>query len=189
MLVFVSQLNLNTKRSQWTIFILFSRCAISFYNEPLKRFVRNSSVENDNELLSGYTIEDLDINCILEFKNKVSARYPDKNYLEMKNDEFLRRIGVIQIDRNDNRKEKLTLAGLLFLGKYEAIQQRLPYFHLEYLNKRACKDTRWKDRVSFGDIGSDNMNLYNFYIIVLEKLKATVEEPFALDERLVRKSP
>ena len=22
------------KRSQWTIFILFSRCAISFYNEP-----------------------------------------------------------------------------------------------------------------------------------------------------------
>ena len=157
--------------------------------EELKRFVRNSSVENDNELLSGYTIEDLDINCILEFKNKVSARYPDKNYLEMKNDEFLRRIGVIQIDRNDNRKEKLTLAGLLFLGKYEAIQQRLPYFHLEYLNKRACKDTRWKDRVSFGDIGSDNMNLYNFYIIVLEKLKATVEEPFALDERLVRKSP
>ena len=24
------------KRSQWTIFILFSRCAISFYNEPWK---------------------------------------------------------------------------------------------------------------------------------------------------------
>jgi len=26
------------KRSQWTIFILFSRCAISFYNEPLVLF-------------------------------------------------------------------------------------------------------------------------------------------------------
>ena len=27
------------KRSQWTIFILFSRCAISFYNEPTNKII------------------------------------------------------------------------------------------------------------------------------------------------------
>ena len=42
LLVFVSQLNLNTKRSQWTIFILFSRCATSFYNEPFIMIFRYS---------------------------------------------------------------------------------------------------------------------------------------------------
>lgn len=156
--------------------------------EELKRFIRNSSDDNDNELLSNYTIDDLNTDSILELKSTVQARAPIENFIEMDNQKFLEKIGVFQIDRNDNRKSKLTLAGLLFLGKYEAIQQLIPHFHLEYLNQRGSTENRWKDRVSSGDLSLNNMNLYNFYKIVLEKLIATVEEPFDLDKRMVRKT-
>ena len=157
--------------------------------EEYRRFIRNSQDNIDGQLLSNYTIDDLDINSILEFKNIVSTRIPNRNYLQMENLDFLTEMGVFQIDRSDHRKAKLTLAGLLFLGKYDAIIQKLPHFHLEYLNKRCDESIRWKDRVSTGDLDYYNLNLFQFYKIVLEKLKTTIDEPFELDERCVRKSP
>ena len=54
----------------------------------------------------------------------------------MDNSEFLKSMGLFRIDRNDGRKWKLTLAGLLFLGTEEAILSRIPHFHLDYLNKK-----------------------------------------------------
>ena len=46
--------------------------------------------------------------------------------------------------------------------------------------------TRWNDRVSTG--GSEDLNLFEFHRIVLEKLHLTVEEKFELDAMSVRKS-
>ena len=157
--------------------------------EEYRRFIRNAQDNTDDQLLSNYTIEDLDTSSILEFKNILHTRVPSKNYLQKENMDFLTEMGVFQIDRDDHRKLKLTLAGLLFLGKYDAIIQKLPHFHLEYLNKRCDSSMRWKDRVSTGDLDYDNLNLFQFYKIVLEKLKTTIDEPFELDERCVRKSP
>lgn len=157
--------------------------------EEYARFLRNATSNVDGELLEGYTIEDLDNDSVLLFKNIVHQRKPEGNYLEKKNEEFLKDMGVFRIDRNDGRKEKLTLAGLLFLGTDEAITSRLPHFHLDYLNKKGINDgTRWRDRVSSGDLNYQNLNVFKFYSLVLEKLKATIEEPFELDGKSVRKS-
>lgn len=157
--------------------------------EEYSRFLRNATDNIDGELLEGYTIEDLDKDSVLLFKNVVHQRKPESNYLETRNEDFLRDMGVFRIDRNDERKEKLTLAGLLFLGTDEAITSRLPHFHLDYLNKKGINDgSRWRDRVSSGDLNYKNLNIFMFYRLVLEKLKATVEEPFELDEKSVRKS-
>ena len=92
--------------------------------EEYARFLRNATSNVDGELLEGYTIEDLDNDSVLLFKNIVHQRKPEGNYLEKKNEEFLKDMGVFRIDRNDGRKEKLTLAGLLFLGTDEAITSR-----------------------------------------------------------------
>ena len=156
--------------------------------EEYRRFIRNTQDNIDEELLNNYNIEDLDERSILEFKNIINLRYPSKNYLSLDNLTFLIEMGIFQIDRNDGRKPKLTLAGLLFLGKYDAIRQRLPHFHLEYFNKRCDPSARWKDRVSTGDLDYHDLNLFQFYKIVLEKLKTTIDEPFELDQRCVRKS-
>ena len=106
----------------------------------------------------------------------------------MENQAFLNEMGIFQIDRNDGRKFKLTLAGLLFLGNFESITQRIPHFHLEYINKRGITTGRWKDRVSTGDLNYPNLNLFEFHRIVLSKLRSTIEDPFELDENSVRKS-
>lgn len=112
------------------------------------------------------------------------------HYLEMDNVEFLTEMGVYQLDRDDNRTPKLTIAGLLFLGTYNSICSKFPHFHLEYINRRGvADDERWNDRVSTGDLTYKDLNVYEFFQIVREKLKSTIEDPFILDENSVRKSP
>lgn len=155
--------------------------------EEIRRFMRNASDNIDGELLDGYTIEDLDIESILAFKNIVHLRKPEGRYLAMDNSEFLKSMGLFRIDRNDGRKWKLTLAGLLFLGTEEAILSRIPHFHLDYLNKRG-NNARWSDRVSSGDLNYQNLNIFKFYSIVLNKLFLTIREPFELDKKAIRKS-
>ncbi|MDY6029858.1 MAG: putative DNA binding domain-containing protein [Acidaminococcaceae bacterium] len=157
--------------------------------EELYRLIRNADENIDAELLENYTIEDLDTQSVLEFKNIIQSRNLSKNYLEMDNLSFLIEMGVFQVDRKANRIPKLTLAGLLFLGKLSAIIQRLPHFHLDYVNKRGKDVNRWKDRVSTGDLNYPNLNLFQYYKIVLEKLKLTVDDTFELDEKSIRKSP
>ena len=157
-------------------------------DEDLRRFIRNAQNNIDGELLDNYTMDDLNPDSILLFKNIVHRRNPSRHFLEMDNQQFLNEMGVFRIDRNDDRKEKLTLAGLLFLGKFEAITQKIPHFHLEYINKRGIKTGRWKDRVSTGDLNYPDLNVFDFYQIVLAKLLETIEDPFELDENSVRKS-
>lgn len=157
-------------------------------DEDLRRFIRNAQNDNDSELLDNFTIEDLNPDSVLLFKNIVHKRNPSKHFLEMENQQFLNKMGIFQIDRNDGRKEKLTLAGLLFLGKFEAITQKIPHFHLEYINKRGIVTGRWKDRVSTGDLNYPDLNVFDFYQIVLAKLLETIEDSFELDKNSVRKS-
>ena len=157
-------------------------------DEDLRRFLRNAQDNIDNELLDNYTLEDLNPESVLAFKNIVHGRQPSKNFLSMENQAFLNEMGVFQIDRNDGRKFKLTLAGLLFLGNFDAITQKIPHFHLEYINRRGITTGRWKDRVSTGDLNYPNLNLFEFHRIVLSKLRTTIEDPFELDENSVRKS-
>ena len=155
--------------------------------EEIRRFIRNTCDNEDGELLNGYTIEDLDKDSILLFKTILDSRKPDRNFLKMSDLEFLQDVGVFKIDREDNRKWKLTLAGLLLLGTEEAITSRIPHFHLDYLNKKGNND-RWIDRVSSGDLNYPNLNVLKFYNVVLGKLLNTIQEPFQLEDRVVRKS-
>lgn len=156
--------------------------------EDYRRFVRNSEDNSDAELLDNYTLEDLNADSVLALKNIISLREPEHQFMTMDNLDFLTAIGVFRIDRNDGRKRKLTLAGLLFLGKLEAITQKVHHFHLEYMDKRGSVE-RWRDRVSTGDINYPDLNLFEFYRVVREKLRLTVEDKFELDEKSVRKPP
>lgn len=162
-----------------------SDCKIT--EEDFRRFMRNAENNIDGELLDDYILDDLNPYSVLSFKNLMNNREPDKKFMEMDNLSFLKEIGIFRIDRHDNRKLKLTLAGLLFLGKLDAIIQKIPHFHLEYINKRGVSINRWRDRVSTGDITYPDLNLFEFYRIVRGKLRLTVEDKFELDEKSVRK--
>ena len=156
----------------------------------LKRLIRNAQPDYDSDLLDAYIIEDLDMDSVLSFKNILHARHPSKNYLAMDNLDFLQTIGAYQIDRlGGSRELKMTVACLLFFGKYNAIRQKFPHFHLEYLNHRNCSGKeRWSDRVCTGDLEYDELNIFSFFQLLREKLRATINDKFELDQNSERKS-
>src|SRR5690625_6070316 len=81
-------------------------------------------------------------------------------------------------------KEEIKLRGLIFFGKYSSIREQLPHYHLDYINRINPGAKRWSDRVATGDLNYLNLNLYQFFIAVLEKLKLTLYTEYELDEEL-----
>lgn len=154
-------------------------------DEQFNAFVRNAKPQTDDSVIRNYTLEDLDMESVALFKNKVSERYKDFDYSKLNEEEFLIKIGACRKSRI-NGKLQILQGALLFLGKYNSIKEKFPQYHLDYYNK--CGEGRWIDRVADDDPSPTEMNLFNFFNIVFEKIKLLIKESFQLDENLTRKS-
>lgn len=151
-------------------------------HDEIRRYLRDANPKSDAELLNNYTIEDLDIKAVRRYKNLIQERNTEMDVLSMDNWEFLKHYGAVGKDRKDN-KYKLKKGALLFFGKENSILEIFPNFHLDYRNKtHYTEDKRWLDRVSSGEVTTEEINLFNFYNIVLDKLVNTVLEGFVLNE-------
>lgn len=148
--------------------------------EELAAFMRNAQPGYDNLAAENFTIDDLDLDSVITYKERVSKRFPKKRYIEMDNQDFLNEIGACYIDRN-TRVFKVKRGTLLFLGKCNSIKAVFPHFHLDFFNRRG-NNPRWSDRVSDDEPSDYEMNLYNFFNIVYEKIKVLLQESFVLDE-------
>lgn len=144
----------------------------------------NTEIKHDARLLENYGIDDLNIKTLAKYKDYLIRQNLNERYIDCSYNEMLLEIGAIRKDRKDG-EEKLTLGGLLFFGKYNSIVEILPHFHLDYQNK-INDPICWTDRVSTGDV--DDIDIFEFYVLVLEKLKATVLDSFSLSEDLTRRS-
>lgn len=129
-------------------------------------------------------MEDLDLDSLITFKERVSKRFPKKKYIEMGQLDFLMEIEPCYKNRNTG-EVKIRRGTLLFLGKCNSIKELFPHYHLDYFNHRG-NNPRWFDRVSDDEPGDYEMNLYNFYNIVYEKIKILFQESFMLDSGQLR---
>ena len=75
----------------------------------------------------------------------------------MDNQSFLENIGVFRKNRNTN-KLHLTVAGLLFFGKYNSIIDRFPHYHVDFFDKRG-NSQRWSFRIESGNLDFPDLNL------------------------------
>lgn len=150
--------------------------------EEIRAMVLNSSPQT--QFLNNFTIEDLDPNSVREFKDEASKRFPAKKFNEMGVEEFLFEIGVLRKNRED-KKYQLATEGLLFLGKYRSITEKFSRYYLDYFYRGLGND-RWIDRVSSDEFYDKEMNLYNFYNIVKNKIFLSLKEGFALDDNQER---
>lgn len=157
-------------------------------NNQLGAMLRNQSDKLDYELLNNYDFNDLDIDSITSYKNLLHNRYPMHNYTGMNNPDFLENIGVLKKDRNDDNKLKLTVGGLLFFGKYTSILEKFPHYHVDFFDKRGS-DNRWRDRIESGNLDFPDLNLFNYYKIINQKLMLSIDRDFELDEHTIRKTP
>lgn len=155
--------------------------------QQLSAILRNQSSQLDYELLPNYDLSDLDIDSINSYKVMLSKRYPSLNYSEMDSQNFLESIGVFRKNRNTNTMN-LTIAGLLFFGKYNAILDRFPHYHVDFFDKRG-NSQRWSYRMEAGNLDFPDLNLFNYYRLVSEKLLLSIDRDFELDEYTIRKNP
>ncbi|MDK1724786.1 putative DNA binding domain-containing protein [Dellaglioa algida] len=154
-----------------------------------KYMIANSSDEMDSELLDNYTVDDLNVVDVETYRSIIIKNTGDQSLQNLTYSEFLFSIGATKIDySNADRKQKLTIAGLLFFGNYNAITSRYPNFQLDYFKKYSSLDSKWENRVSTGDMNFPNLNIFSFYNKVSEILYNNIPDKFTQDADMTRGS-
>lgn len=146
----------------------------------VKAMIRDSNEDgNDGILIENYTIEDIDITTLKNYRNEFKNHNPEHAYNQLDNYDFLRQFGCISMDRT-TRKESLSLAGLLMFGKGLSIRERFSNFRMDYIDMTNLnEEMRYSDRITYD--GTWENNLYNFFRRVLNKLTTDIKKPFLLE--------
>lgn len=152
--------------------------------EEIATFMRNAKPSQDGLVLDTFNMDDIDIDSLIAYKERINKRYPRKKYIEMDNETFLIEIGGAIRDRVTGAF-KLRRGTLLFLGKVNSIREVYPHYHLDYFNRRG-NNSRWIDRVSDDEPSDYEMNLFNFYVITHSKIQMSLKESFELDQFQLR---
>ena len=148
--------------------------------EEIDAMIRDSVPEPQDRTIIDY-IEyrtALDSVTISKYRNIFIQRSGDHPFVLMDDEEFLKKIGAIAYK---NGEYYPTIAGLIVFGKTEFITQVLPNFLLEYVNYGDSNIDRWTDRVIYDGTWGEG-NIFNFYYLVINKLKNTLLNKFALDK-------
>jgi hypothetical protein len=109
--------------------------------EELTAFMRNSQPGYDSLYADNFSMDDLDKDSVIAYKERVNKRFPKKHYIEMDNMDFLVEIGAITKGRNGD-KLRIKRGTLLFLGKVNSIKELFHHYHLDYFNRKG-DNPRW----------------------------------------------
>lgn len=143
--------------------------------EEIQRMIREASEQSsDSMIVEGYTLDDLEKETIKKYRNFLSSFDPTSPLLGLSDFDFLKRIGAYSSNRVQ-KKEGITLGGLLLFGKSEAILERLPNFENQYFYLDATQwgvEQRWDDRLV------SQQNLVETFLLMMDKIKRHMDSPF-----------
>jgi len=150
-------------------------------DETVKRMLAEQiEDERDARVLPHFGMEDIDRDSLRIYRQMLKDEKPGHPYLEQDDLAFLTSLRGWRRDRASG-EQGLTLAGLLMFGRWEAIQEALPHYFLDYQERPEAKtELRWVDRLV--PDGSWSGNLFEFYRRVYRKLIADLKVPFALKD-------
>lgn len=150
-------------------------------DESVKRMLAEQvEDERDNRILSGFGMDDIDLESLLAYRQMLRVAKPGHVWLEEEDTSFLRHLKGWRRDRQSG-EEGLTLAGLLMFGKWEAIQDAVPHYFVDYQERPEAKtELRWVDRLV--PDGTWSGNLFDFYRRVYRKLTTDIKVPFTLKD-------
>jgi predicted HTH transcriptional regulator len=144
-----------------------------------EKIVEQLDKSRDVRLLEGYTLDDIDLESLSNYRNIFGVLKPDHPWNVLDDLEFLRSIGGYKKDRK-NSVEGLTLAGLLMFGKLPSILDELSNYMLDYQElPQDTSEHRWIDRVTID--GTWSGNIFDFYKRVIRKLHSDLKVPFTLE--------
>jgi len=136
----------------------------------------------DSIIAKNFTLDDLDEETINKYRARFNEYNIDHLFSSYSIENFLISIGAASKDRENDSNIRPTNAGLLLLGKYQSIKDLLPYYHVEYIDKRfEFSVERWNDRLIYDGTWGEG-NLYNFFFETINKMRNTLENKFELDK-------
>lgn len=100
-------------------------------DEMSNKYTSVQSPDFSGQILSDSTVEDINAIEIYHLKEKLKIRDPKSSLPELEDMSFLRDLGLI---KEDEGIDKLTVAGLLFVGKETSINRLLPQAEVIYLH-------------------------------------------------------
>ena len=136
----------------------------------------------DSKILDDFSFEkDLDLEAFYKYRQEFSNLHRSHPWSSVSDWEFLEKLGGVREDRKTKQKG-LTLAGMLMFGKYLSITDNYccPSFFPDYRETDSNSERRWVDRMYYD--GTWEVNLYNFYSRVYNKLTNSIPRPFALKD-------
>ncbi|WP_374436898.1 RNA-binding domain-containing protein [Inhella sp.] len=150
-------------------------------DEAVKRMLAEQiEDERDARILPHFGMEDIDRDSLRIYRQMLKDEKPGHPYLEQDDLAFLTSLRGWRRERASG-EQGLTLAGLLMFGRWEAIQEALPHYFLDYQERPEAKtELRWVDRLV--PDGTWSGNLFEFYRRVYRKLIADLKVPFALKD-------
>jgi ATP-dependent DNA helicase RecG len=148
--------------------------------EQVKRMMAEQ-VEScrDDKILSGYNFDDIDLDSLKAYKNLFAAAKPQHLWLELELFEMFKKLGGWRKDRASG-EEGVTLAGILMFGTWDAIQEAMPNYFVDYRERDEANTERWVDRL-YPD-GSWSGNIFDFYRRTYRKLTTELKVPFELQD-------
>lgn len=151
-------------------------------DEPtVRRMIADQVLESrDNEILTGFTENDLDRGTLSAYRNIFSTRNIGHLWNDKDDHEFLVQLGGFASDRASG-KSGITLAGLLMFGTWTAITEAVPHYFVDYREvSDEDQSLRWTDR--FVPDGNWSGNLYDFFRQALRNLYRDLKVPFQLQK-------
>ena len=130
----------------------------------------------DGMILEGFTIDDLNIDSISNYRNRLGAIKPSHPWLGLDLKTFLYKLGAYGKDRRTN-VEGVTAAGLLMFGEEREILDEFPKYFLDYREKMT--DNRWDYRITSSE-GTWSGNIYDFYFKIINRITDNLNVPFEL---------
>lgn len=153
--------------------------------EVLRILADRSEKSVDSHILPHFTLDDLDLVSLKQYRQRLLAHKPTHPWLEEDDKGLLMKLGAWRCCR-DSGSEGLTVAGLLMFGREESLREAIPQYHVDFREKLSNDPKiRWTDRITLD--GTWSGNLYQFYMRVVQRLGADLKLPFQLDGDLFRK--
>ncbi len=138
----------------------------------------------DSRILEHFTMEDLDLLSIQQYRQRLRSHKPTHPWLDENDKGLLTKLNGWRACRT-TQVQGVTVAGLLMFGREEALREALPQYQIDFREKlSADPGIRWTDRLTLD--GTWSGNLYQFYVRVIQKLSADLKLPFQLNEDLFR---
>ncbi len=149
-------------------------------DEEVKRLLAEQQYDaRDSHQLERYVLDDLDMESLEAYRNRLASRTPDHPFLTLDTQGLLRGLGGWWVNRATG-EEGLTLAGLLMFGTQTSIQEAVPNYFVDY-REYDTADTKinWSDRLV--PDGTWSGNLFDFYRSVTQRLYRDLKVPFKLE--------